>query len=580
MNNFTLETLVDLVLHRAKVQPQDMAYTFLRDGERDEDVITYADLDRRSRAVGAQLQSLGLKDKTVLLQFESSIEYIVSFFGCILAGAIAVTSFPHRSRRLLSRLRTMVEDSGVRTVLSTDSIFREMRRRFEENDRLANLNWIRLESISNELSDDWRYHTPDDKTPAFLQYTSGSTSNPKGVAVTHSNILANQKMIEVGFGHDRQSRIAGWLPLFHDMGLIGNTIQPLYLGSGCVFMSHRQFLMRPFRWLDAISRYRAHSSAAPNFAYDYCTDRVTQEELNRLDLSSWKVACVGAEPVRNETLERFAAKFAACGFDHGAFSPSYGLAEATLFVSGGHKGELPKELRLSAPALEQDRVMEHGSGQQKTRLLVSCGGASLFGRVAIVNLETCVECRENEIGEIWLSGPHVAAGYWNNAEATAKTFGARIAGDENTTYLRTGDLGFLHAGELFVSGRCKDLIIIRGRNHYPQDIEHTAQRAHPHFEPSGSAAFSVEVDGEERLVVVQEVMRTHRSTIEREQATDALRFAVTSEHDVHAYEVVLCNVGTLPKTSSGKLQRGACREAYLNESLPSLRLTVPRASAA
>ncbi len=574
MNDFTQKTLVDLVLHRAKVQPLDMAYTFLRDGDRDEDVITYADLDRRSRAVAAQLQSLELKEKTVLLQFESSIEYIVSFFGCILAGAIAVTSFPHRSRRMLPRLQAMVEDSGVQTVLSTEVILRDL----QETDLFADLNLICLESISNDLADEWQHYAAADETPAFLQYTSGSTSNPKGVVVTHSNILANQRMIDVGFGHDRQSLVAGWLPLFHDMGLIGNTIQPLYLGSGCVFMSHRQFLMRPFRWLDAISRYGAHTSGAPNFAYDFCTDKVTSDEMERLDLTSWKVAYIGAEPVRMDTLKRFAAKFKACGFDYDAFLPCYGLAEATLFVSGGPKSELPTALKLSASALEQDRVIEHDHGQpQKTRSLVGCGESWLDGRIAIVNPDTCAECSENEVGEIWVAGPHVAAGYWNQAEATATTFRARIVGDEETDYLRTGDLGFLRAGELFVSGRCKDVIIIRGRNLYPQDIEHTVQRAHPHFELNGSTAFSVEFEGEEHLVVVQEVQRAHRRTIKKQKAIDAIRVAVTSEYDVQAYDIVLCNVGTVPKASSGKLQRGTCRAAYLSESLATLSCTVTRA---
>ncbi|MCH7729702.1 MAG: fatty acyl-AMP ligase [Planctomycetes bacterium] len=465
-------------------------------------------------------------------------------------------------------------------MLSTDAILRDMQRRFGETDLFVDLNWICLESISDELADDWQYYAAVDDTPAFLQYTSGSTSKPKGVVVTHSNILANQRMITVCSGRDHQSLAVGWLPLFHDMGLIANTINPLYLGSGCVFMSHRQFLMRPFCWLDAISRYRAHTSGAPNFAYDYCTDKITPEELEQLDLTSWKVAYVGAEPVRMDTLERFAEKFKACGFDFNAFFPCYGLAEATLFVTGGPKSKPPKALRLSAPALEQDRVIEHNNGQpQKARSIMSCGASWLDQRIAIVNPETCVECSENEVGEIWVSGPHVAAGYWNKAEATEETFKARIVGDEETTYLRTGDLGFLRDGELFVSGRHKDLIIIRGRNLYPQDIEHTAQQAHPHFEPNGSTAFSVEVEGLEHLVIVQEVQRAYRNTIKTQEAIDAIRLAVTLEHDVQAYDVVLCNVGTVPKASSGKLQRGACRETYVNELLNTLASTVPRADA-
>ncbi|HEY9422517.1 MAG TPA: AMP-binding protein, partial [Thermoanaerobaculia bacterium] len=384
---------------------------------------------------------------------------------------------------------------------------------------------------------------PDPQALAFLQYTSGSTADPKGVMVTHANLLHNERMIGAAFGMDEESVVVGWLPLYHDMGLIGNVLQPLHAGARCVLMSPVSFLQRPMRWLEAISRYRATTSGGPNFAYELCLRKADPEALAGLDLASWRVAFNGAEPVRPSTLERFAETFAPCGFRPEAFYPCYGLAEATLFVTGGERGSWPRI-----------------SGSR-----VSCGHAWMGQRLAVADPETGMELPTGVEGEIWIAGPSVARGYWKNAEATVQDFNAFLETGEGP-FLRTGDLGVLDGGELYVTGRIKDLIILRGRNLYPQDIELTAERSHPDLRPGNGAAFSVEIAGEERLVVVHEVERRRREGFE--EVAEAVRRAVAEEHEAQVHEVVLIRTAGLHKTSSGKVQRGLCRRLYLTDGLP------------
>jgi len=365
--------------------------------------------------------------------------------------------------------------------------------------------------------------------------------------VSHGNLLHNEEMIRRAFGQSADSVIVGWLPLYHDMGLIGNVLQPLYLGARCVLQAPATFLQRPLSWLAAISRYRATTSGAPNFAYDLCVRKIGEEQRAGLDLASWEVAFNGAEPVRPDTLDRFAAAFAPQGFRRNAFYPCYGLAEATLFVSGGGKGAPPV-------------VVAEGA-----RGLVGCGRPWMDQRLAVVDPESGRLASDGQEGELWISGPSVAQGYWRQPEATERDFRARLAGDLTDTgeglFLRTGDLGFLRGGELFVTGRIKDLIIIRGRNLYPQDVERTAEESHAALRPGCGAAFAVEGDGEERLVVVQE-LDPHRRD-EAGAALEALRRAVAEEHEVMLHQAVLVRAGTIPKTSSGKIQRHAARAAFL-----------------
>jgi amino acid adenylation domain-containing protein len=557
-------SLVDVLRWRALHSPERQLYTFLVDGKV-EDGLTYEDLDRRARAVGAFLQDVGIVEGRALLLYPPGLEYIVAFFGCLYAGVVAVPSYPPRLNKPAHRLQAIAADSQAAVALTTTDILSNLERRFIHTPRLKELHWLATDDVTCDLADAWRASEVDGDTLAFLQYTSGSTSMPKGVMVSHSNILYNERMIQEAFGHTDASTLVGWLPMYHDMGLIGNVLQPLYVGASCILMSPVDFLQNPFLWLEAVSRYRAHTSGGPNFGYDLCVTKVSPEQRESLDLSSWQVAFNGAEPVRYQTLERFGETFAPCGFRREAFYPCYGLAEATLFVSGNPKAVPANVQTLDDTALGQDRVVvapDDGGG----RTFVSCGRTWAGQRIVIVDPETMVRCSPDQIGEIWISGPNVAQGYWGKPEETAYTFQACHSDTGEGPFLRTGDLGFLKDGELFITGRIKDLIIIRGRNHYPQDIELTVEQSHLALRPSGGAAFSVEVKDEERLVVVQEVRRTHRKA-DVELVAQSVRQAVAAEHELQVYAVVLIKPMSIPKTSSGKIQRNRCRKLFLEGGL-------------
>jgi amino acid adenylation domain-containing protein len=547
-------TLASLLRGRAGERPGKVAFTFLADGEAEGERLTYGELDRRARTIAAALRaSLAPGDRALLL-YPPGLEFIAAFFGCLYAGVIAVPAYPPRlNDRSQERLRAVARDAEPRAALTTASILTAAAAL--PIPELAAVCWIATDSLEASMLE---LPEPDPESIAFLQYTSGSTSTPKGVMVSHANLLHNEGMIGEAFRQDEDTVVVGWLPLYHDMGLIGNVLQPLWAGGTCVLMAPVAFLQKPLRWLEAIHRYRGTTSGGPNFAYELCVRRIAEEQRAGLDLSSWRVAYNGAEPVRAETLERFAVAFAPQGFRPEAFFPCYGLAEATLFVSGGEAGTVPPVAHLDAAALEAHEARP--SESEEARRLVSCGHAWAGQRIVVADPETGSDLAAGRIGEIWIAGPSVARGYWRNPEATERDFAARLESGEGP-FLRTGDLGFLRDGELYVAGRLKDLIIIRGRNHYPQDLELTAERSHPDLRPGSGAAFSVEVSGEERLVLVQEVERRRRD--EFEEVAEAVRGAVAREHEVQVHEVVLVRVGTVPKTSSGKIQRSACRALYL-----------------
>ncbi|MET0626409.1 MAG: MupA/Atu3671 family FMN-dependent luciferase-like monooxygenase [Pyrinomonadaceae bacterium] len=538
-------TLVELLRRRALRQPDGRAYTFLGGGEGEESHLTYGELDRLARAVAARLQAMNAERERVLLLYPAGLEYIAAFFGCLYAGAVAVPTYPPRLNRNLSRLQSIAGDSGATLALAPESLLSKVRPLVEQTPRLHDVRWLSTGDAEAEAgaAEEWREPDVSGETLAFLQYTSGSTAAPKGVMVTHGNLLHNEGLIQKVFGQTAESVIVGWLPLYHDMGLIGNVIQPLYVGARCVLISPAAFLQQPFRWLRLISDYKATTSGGPNFAYDLCSRKVTPEERATLDLSSWRVAFNGSEPIRPETLERFAETFAPCGFRREAFHPCYGLAEATLIVTG-RSGE-------NLPVSEEARV--------------GCGAALPGQRLVVAHPESLKECEPGEVGEVWVSGPSVARGYWNRPDETERTFDARLADTGEGPFLRTGDLGFLRDGELFVVGRLKDLIIIRGRNLYPQDIEHTAEESHAALRPGCGAAFSVEEAGEERLVVVQELDRGRRA--DAEEVVEAVRRKVAEEHEVQASAVVLIRHGSILKTTSGKIQRRDCKAAFLEGKL-------------
>ena len=559
-------TLIDLLQHRVFHQANKIAYIFLRDGEIEENTLTYQELDQQARAIAAQLCNQALPGARALLLYPPGIEFVTAFFGCLYAGVIAVPAYPPRANRSLSRLRAVVTDAQAKIALTTTSILSDVTRRFTEESDLASLHWLTTDNVVCEAVAEWQTPAIGSDTLAFLQYTSGSTGLPKGVMVSHGNLLDNEQIIQTAFEHTVQTIFVGWLPLFHDMGLVGNMLQPFYLGIPCTLMSPVAFLQRPLRWLQAISHYQATTSGGPNFAYDLCVQKITPEQCAGLDLSSWTVAFNGAEPIRAETLDRFVEAFEPYGFRREAFYPCYGMAETTLLVSGSKKGACPVLKTVKAEALEQKQVVLTDRHSVRSQTLIGCGYTRLEHQVVIVNPETRQRCKADQTGEIWVAGGSIAQGYWNQPEKTIDTFQAYLADTGEGPFLRTGDLGFIQAGELFVTGRLKDLIIIRGRNHYPQDIELTVEQSHSALLSNSGAAFSVEVDGEEQLVIVQEIDRHYRK-FDLDDLIDTIRQAVAEQHELQAHSIVLLKFGSVPKTSSGKIQRHACRAEFLSNSL-------------
>lgn len=554
-------TLVDVLCWRAAVHPERTAYTFLQDGGALEVNVTFAELDRRARAIAVLLAELGVEGERALLLLPSGIEYITAFFGCLYAGVIAVPAFPIQPRCLHrdeAWFHALMSDAQPLVAFAPAEISRAFPEKILQDPGMARMHWLSARSVDDALADTWNQPAGTSDI-AFLQYTSGSTSTPKGVMVTHHNLIHNQHVIQTACSHTEESTVVSWLPLHHDMGLIGTVLQPVFVGSRSVLMPPARFLQEPSAWLKAISQYQAHSSSGPNFAYDLCSRRVSAEQKQSLDLSSWRNAVNGAEPVRWETMERFAESFASCGFRKEAFRPCYGLAESTLMVTGARRQQAPSVKEASSSGLEQNIVREP-AGREDARLLAGCGG-TLHGQIVkVVDPATRHELPERRIGEIWIGGPSVTRGYWGRREETEHSFQAYTLPDGQGPFLRSGDLGFLDQGELFLTGRLKDLIIIRGRNLYPHDIEAAVQRAHSGLRPGCGAAFTVEVNGDEVLAVVNEVERHPAKPLE--ELVSLVRKEISIEFGIHAYSVVLVKTGAVPKTTSGKIKRGECRSLF------------------
>jgi amino acid adenylation domain-containing protein len=555
-------TLVAALQSRALYRSDHIAYTFLNFSEEANNAtLTYLELDQKARGIATNLRSLNAAGQPVLLLFPPGLDYIAALMGCLYAAAIAVPVYPPKFNRSLQRLQYIVSDAQSTIALTTSSILSKIEATFERTPDLRKLRWLDVEMCLGEL-DESRTQTPVEAgTLALIQYTSGSTGEPRGVVLTHRNLLHNSALLSSAFEYNSDSHCVSWLPMYHDMGLIGGIIQPLVGGYPCTLMAPNTFLQSPFRWLQAISSHRGTISGGPNFAYDLCVQRISGDMRRSLDLSSWTSAFNGAEVVRAETIEKFSRAFGASGFRREAFYPCYGLAEATLIVSGGRKGEQPVTKSVRTDPRESNRVDIAPDGEGNTRLLVGCGQALLDEHITIVDPETSIRSRPGEVGEIWVSGDSVAQGYWKRPEETTKTFRARLADTDEGPFLRTGDLGFLDNDQLFVTGRIKDLIIIRGLNYYPQDIEQTVDWCHPALRQNSNAAFSVEVDGEERLVLVQEI--NERQAVDTAEIIAAIRQAVSEEHGLQAHAVVLIRSRSIPKTSSGKIQRRQCRANYL-----------------
>jgi len=560
-----VSTLVDLLRFRATHQSDSAVYQFLPDGEVETAAFTYAGLDRAARAVATLLQSLNCEGKPVLLLYPPGLDYVAAFFGCVYAGAIAVPAYPPRPNRSLERLQIMIRDAEAHVALTHSNVLKGLERRFADSPILKALQWLATDVLEAGLAKSWQAPPIAADTLALLQYTSGSTGTPKGVKVSHGNLLHNSARIAKFFGHTEASRGVSWLPPYHDMGLVGGILQAVYAGIAITLLPPVAFLQKPLRWLQVISRYRATSSGGPNFAYDLCVNKTTPEQRASLDLSSWQVAFSGAEPVRADTLDRFSEAFAAAGFRREAFYPCYGMAETTLILTGGDPQVAPQVHQVDEDALRSQQLALPTT--EAGRAIVSCGQPSADQTVLIVDPDTHTPLHDSQVGEIWVAASgSVTHGYWNRPQQTAETFQAYTTDGEGP-FLRTGDLGFLQAGELFVTGRRKELIIIRGRNYYPKDIEATVEAAHESLRADAGAAFSVTVDGQERLVVVQEVERTHLRSLPTEEVVSAVRRAIAEQHDLQLYGLQLIKTGSIPKTSSGKIQRLFCRAGYLDHQL-------------
>jgi acyl-CoA synthetase (AMP-forming)/AMP-acid ligase II len=558
-------TLTALLRHRAFYQPDQIAFIFLQDEQTESARLTYAELDQKAQAIAVQLQSIKASGERALLLYPPGLDYIAAFFGCLYANVVAVPAYPPRRNQKMSRLMAIVRDAQATVALTTTPVLSNLKDRFSETPELGSLRWLATDNTNQEPLN-WQEPKVSSDTLAFLQYTSGSTGIPKGVMVTHGNLLHNSELIYNSFEHTSKSWGLIWLPPYHDMGLIGGVLQPLYAGFPVTFMSPAAFLQKPIRWLNAITRYKATTSGGPNFAYELCVQKITPEQRENLDLSSWEVAFNGAEPIRPDTLDRFAATFEPCGFRREAFYPCYGMAETTLIVTGGLKKAAPVVCSVKKGDIEQNRVVVATPEKEEVRQIVGCG-QELSNQVLIVDPESLTPCASDQVGEIWVSGLSVAQGYWNRPVETQKAFNAFLADTGEGPFLRTGDLGFLQNGELFITGRIKDVIIIRGRNHYPHDIELTVEQSNLVLKPSSGAVFTVEVEGKERLVIVQEVERNYLRKLDVNKVVGDIRQAVATEHEQQVYAAVLVKTGSIPKTSSGKIQRHACRAAFLTGSL-------------
>jgi acyl-CoA synthetase (AMP-forming)/AMP-acid ligase II len=550
--------------HRAARQGEERIYTFLSGHE--ERSLTYEQLDTLARSTAASLLQHCAPGDRVLLIYPPGLDYVVALFACMYAGVISVPAYVPRPNRPLSRIEAILGNATPKMALTTRELLNSPRSIFRQQDGpLANLPRLATDDIAREASVEFSAPKVSADTPIILQYTSGSTASPKGVTLTHGNIVHNTSAIEKNFPLNAESSTVFWLPPYHDMGLIGGILQPLCTGFPVCLLSPVAFLQRPARWLQAITHYRATCSGGPNFAYDLCVRKISEEEIDELDLSSWEVAFNGAEPIRKQTLDDFSEKFARCGFRRSSFHPCYGLAESTLMATGMDRDGTGFQFQaVSRTALEKDQI-EAPIDAGDECVLVSSGTAAGKQDVRIVDPAAAKSLPADSVGEVWISGPSVAAGYWGRQKETEESFGANLATGEGP-FLRTGDLGFLHERQLYITGRIKDLIIIRGQNYYPHDLEFTAQRCHPSLQPSSGAAFSVQREGIERLILTQEVDGRINPADLKEIST-RISTSISETHDLHVDEIVLVKPWTIPRTTSGKIQRYLCRTAYVSGTL-------------
>lgn len=558
-------TFLERMRYWAAAQPDETAFRFLDGSAEPVQALTYGELDQRARAIGAFLVAEGMRGQRALLMFASGLEFVEALFGCYYAGIVPIPAYPPRRNRNMGRINAISEDANAAVALTTTDVIQRSEGMLDDAPSLKSIRWIAVEQIPTELWRDWVNPKSSPHDVALIQYTSGSTGSPKGVVLTHANLLANCNMITTAFQLDRDSVGVSWLPLYHDMGLVGGVLNPLYAGVPSVLMSPVSFLTKPVNWLRAISHFHGTCAGGPNFAYSLCAEKISDSQCADLDLSRWDLAFNGAEPVRASVLQQFTDKFAPYGFRHEAHYPCYGMAEATLIVTGGKKSQPPVLRTFDRHELTQYKVVPCAANDDNAQTLVGCGSSIGGEEVVIVHPETFLPLPADQIGEIWVRSPSVGQGYWNKTEDSERTFGARLKNRPDDRFLRTGDLGFIADGELFITGRLKDMIIIRGVNRYPQDIEATVEEADKCLKAGGGAAFAVEHWDREHLVVVCEVERGPNQVFDG--VIERIRARVIEEHDIPPDAVVLVRAGSVPKTSSGKVQRRACRQNYIDNKL-------------
>jgi acyl-CoA synthetase (AMP-forming)/AMP-acid ligase II len=587
MLNTLAPNLIELLETRARSQPERTAYVFLREGLPPLE-LSYEGLFRRVRNVAGWLQARGLHGQRVLLLLPTGLDFVASFLGCLAAGVTVVPAPPPAAARLralqsgastgagvaarfLSRtappLSAIATSAGIAGIIATEELCDASGGFSSVAPDLAAAFWFPPPVDDDASGSLWVKPEIAEQATALLQYTSGSTSTPKGVIVTHRNIISNCEMLRASCEISPEEVSVTWLPNYHDMGLIDGILLPLYAGIPGVLLSPTTFLSKPIRWLAAISEYRGTHSGGPNFAYDLCVQKISHQQCTKLDLSCWRMSYNGAEPIRSGTIQRFVQKFSSVGFRREQVWPCFGLAEATLFVSGGPIGQGPREIEVRAESLAQHRVeVLPKSSRERRHTLVASGRAAPELEIVIADPRTRRRLSPGRIGEIWVRGASVAAGYYGQPEATHETFGARLEGEGEATYMRTGDLGFSFRGDLYVTGRLKDVIIVNGRNLYPQDIEATVESSHSLVRPTCVAAFSASSEDEDSIVVVFELENSSKISA-LDSVFTAIRESVALEFDLALAALVVVGAGSMPKTSSGKIQRSAIRQAYLDQEL-------------
>jgi acyl-CoA synthetase (AMP-forming)/AMP-acid ligase II len=563
------QNFVELLKFQSDQTPSKVAFRFLGNGEDETESLTYGELDRRSRAIASRLQCIISPGNRALLIYPSGLNFITAFFGCLYAGVVAVPAYPPKPNRGMEKYQSIVSDAQLTVVLTTAELAVTLKNQSCQDLQTQDLEWLTTDGIVTSDATHWKQPLVEQEDLAFLQYTSGSTGTPKGVMISHRNLIQNSAAINHCFQDTPDSVGVSWLPPYHDMGLIGSVLQPIYVGATMVLMPPLAFVFKPFRWLNAISKYGATTSGGPNFAYDLCVQKITEKQRLSLDLARWDVAFTGAEPIRSETLENFYEMFRHDGFRRESFYPCYGMAETTLIVSGGLKESPPILHQVKNAALSQSKTSVKDRSSE-TKTIVGCGTASLNLDIAIVDPISLKPCEPDTVGEIWIRGSSVAQGYWNRKEETSHSFNVYYEDQKNKPCFRTGDLGFLHCGELFVTGRLKDIIIIHGCNYYPQDIELTVKSSHLALKASSGAAFAIDIENKERLVIVQEVERSFLRDLDATTIISKIRQGIAEVHSLSTYAVVLIKPGSIPKTTSGKVKRFACKAIFLEGGLKAI----------